>query len=123
MTEIHEHTAAAAGRLVAAGDLSPVDLVQAALDRIAAKDHLIDSFVLVCGPSARDAAVQAERDIRAGRRRGPLHGIPFALKDVYETKGGPDHRPVASTARSRAWSRQVRLRPGSRRPVAFCSAK
>lgn len=80
-------TAAAAGRLIAAGKLSPVDLVEAFLTRIEAVDGQVKSYLLVMADSARAAARQAEQEIAAGKWRGPLHGIPYAVKDNYFTKG------------------------------------
>ena len=88
-------TAAAAGRLIAAGKLSPVDLVEAFLTRIEAVDGQVKSYLLVMADSARAAARQAAQEIAAGKWRGPLHGIPYAVKDNYFTKGcGPAARPA-----------------------------
>jgi aspartyl-tRNA(Asn)/glutamyl-tRNA(Gln) amidotransferase subunit A len=67
--------------------LSPVDLMRATLDRIAAVDPKVGAFITVTGDSAMDTARAAEQDIRAGRYRGPLHGIPFGVKDTYYTRG------------------------------------
>ena len=57
------------------------------LDRIAAIDPQLNAFLLVTADQAMDQARVAEAEIMAGRRRGPMHGIPFALKDIYCTKG------------------------------------
>jgi aspartyl-tRNA(Asn)/glutamyl-tRNA(Gln) amidotransferase subunit A len=78
---------AEAGRLVRARELSPVELTQHCLDRIAAIDPSITSFVTVTPDLAMEQAIAAEADILAGRDRGPLHGVPIALKDLYATKG------------------------------------
>lgn len=67
--------------------LSPVALTQAFLDRIAAIDSRLSSYILVTGEAALTAARAAEAEIAAGRRLGPLHGIPLALKDIYSTAG------------------------------------
>jgi aspartyl-tRNA(Asn)/glutamyl-tRNA(Gln) amidotransferase subunit A len=88
-------TAAAASRALAAGRISAAALVEDSLARIAAHDHALNSFVLVLAEPARRAARAADRARRAGRARGPLHGVPFALKDIYETAG------VRTTAHSR----------------------
>ncbi len=72
---------------IAAGRLSPLELVEATLARIAAHDGRIHSFATVCADRARDAARRAEGEIHAGRIRGPLHGIPFATKDIYDSAG------------------------------------
>jgi aspartyl-tRNA(Asn)/glutamyl-tRNA(Gln) amidotransferase subunit A len=82
-------TIAEAGRAIAAGKLSPVALAEACLDRIAQSDGRLNSFILLTKDRALAQAQQAEVEIKAGRLRGPLHGIPFAHKDIYETAGLP----------------------------------
>jgi len=82
-------TIAEAGALIAKRELSPVELVQSRLARIERLDGKLNSFIRVLGGQALDAARFAEAEISAGRRRGPLHGIPIGLKDIYETKGVP----------------------------------
>src|SRR6185312_2984470 len=64
-------------------------------ERIAALDGRLNSFVLVDAEGARRAARQADAALKRGKRLGPLHGIPFALKDIYETAG------MRTTAQSR----------------------
>jgi len=64
-----------------------VDLMRATLDRIASLDPKIGAFITVTSESAMEAAHEADREIRAGRYRGPLHGIPFGAKDTYYTRG------------------------------------
>ncbi|HUK09430.1 MAG TPA: amidase [Stellaceae bacterium] len=86
MSERH-WTIAEASAALDRGDVSPVDLTELCLRRIAALDGTLHSYVLTLPDAARTAARAAEAEIRAGRRRGPLHGIPVALKDIYETKG------------------------------------
>lgn len=68
--------------------LSPVDLLDAYLDRIAALDGRFQAYVHL-SPTARQAAEAADRDIAAGGWRGPLHGIPIAVKDNYTTADMP----------------------------------
>ncbi|SAH82160.1 glutamyl-tRNA(Gln) amidotransferase subunit A [Bordetella ansorpii] len=80
-------TAGDAGRLMQARKLSPVELLDAFLSRIEAVDGRVKSYLLVTADAARDAARQAEADIMAGRWRGLLHGIPYAVKDNYYTRG------------------------------------
>ena len=87
MTELHHLSVTEAGRLIASRRLSPVELVDAVLARIAAVDAKINSYITVVAEPARAAARAAEADIMAGRWRGPLHGIPFAVKDNYYTAG------------------------------------
>lgn len=80
-------TLAEASRAIGAGSLSPVALTEQALDRIAALDPRLNAFIEVTAPRARAAAATAEAAIKAGRRIGPLHGIPYALKDIYDAAG------------------------------------
>ncbi|MBN8910365.1 MAG: amidase, partial [Rhodospirillales bacterium] len=67
--------------------ISPVELVQAYLDRIAVVNPQINGYITVLAESALAAARTAATEIAAGRYRGPLHGIPYSLKDNYYTKG------------------------------------
>ena len=80
---------AEAARQIAAKDLSPVDLVNACLSRIEIWDGRLRSYVLVRPDAALAEARRAADDIARDRGRGPLHGIPFGLKDVYGTAGIP----------------------------------
>ncbi len=68
-------------------DFSAVELTNVCLNRIEAIDGKLHSFITVTGDLARERARQADRELRAGMDRGPLHGIPIALKDLYLTKG------------------------------------
>ena len=68
-------------------DYSPVDLTEACLGRIEALDGKLHSFVTITAERARAQARQAEQEFAARKERGPLHGIPIALKDLYMTKG------------------------------------
>ena len=72
---------------IGAGRLSPVDIVDAALARIARPDRKLHAFVEVYDKEARLAAEAADKAIRSGHRIGPLHGIPIALKDLIEIEG------------------------------------
>src|SRR5262245_42009260 len=78
---------AEAGRLMASGDLTSLELTEAFLARIDAVDRKIASFVTLTAERARIAAKQADMEMSQGLNRGPLHGIPIALKDIYETDG------------------------------------
>jgi aspartyl-tRNA(Asn)/glutamyl-tRNA(Gln) amidotransferase subunit A len=86
-TELFNLSASEAGRLLLQRKLSPVELVDAFLGRIEAVDARVKSYLLVTADRARDQAKAAEIDIGAGRWRGPLHGIPYAAKDNYYTRG------------------------------------
>src|SRR5262245_20216711 len=75
------------GRMIATKQISPVEVVRAHLDRIAALDPKLRAFITVCSDAALEAARAAEADLVAGRTLGPLHGVPWAPKDLYSTKG------------------------------------
>lgn len=78
-----------AARLLGAGEVSPVELTEAALDRIEELDEDLGAFVTVAPERARAAAREAQREIAAGDRRGALHGIPVAVKDLIAVEGLP----------------------------------
>ena len=82
-------TIADAARQIAARRLSPVELTQHLLDRIAAEDAALNSFILVTPERALSDARAAEARVMAGEARGPLDGIPIAHKDIYGTAGIP----------------------------------
>jgi aspartyl-tRNA(Asn)/glutamyl-tRNA(Gln) amidotransferase subunit A len=84
--------------------LSPVELVDAYLARIAGKDQKLHAFTEVFAHEARLAAQAAEAAIRAGHSVGPLHGIPIALKDLIEIEG------KVVTGGSEAWTQRVATR-------------
>ena len=69
--------------------VSPVELTRACLERIERVEPAVHAFVSVDAEGALRAAAAAEREIAAGRYRGPLHGIPIAIKDNYDTVGVP----------------------------------
>ena len=74
-------------KLVQNKEISPVEIIEAHLTRIDATEPVLNSFITLLADEARGAALQAEKDIQAGRYKGPLHGIPVALKDLYNTGG------------------------------------
>ena len=99
--------AAEAGRRIASGDLDPCTLLDAHLERAGAVEQRIHSFIHIAEPAARQAARFAADELAAGRRRSPLHGVPFAVKDNYDAVGMPatagsrlrlDHIPTADAA-------------------------
>jgi aspartyl-tRNA(Asn)/glutamyl-tRNA(Gln) amidotransferase subunit A len=75
------------GRMIATKQVSPVEVVRAHLDRIAAVDSKLRAFITVCAESALESARAAEADLMAGRVLGRLHGVPWAPKDLYSTRG------------------------------------
>lgn len=68
-------------------EVSPVEVTRAQLERIDALDPKLHAFVTVLPEAALDEARRAEADLAAGRYRGPLHGVPVAVKDLCATKG------------------------------------
>ncbi|MFD7662868.1 amidase [Streptomyces sp. NPDC059788] len=87
--EPHHLPLTEAARLIADRSLTPVELTRSVLDRIAAVDQKAGAYVTVTGEAALRSAAEAEREIAAGRRRGPLHGVPVALKDLIDVTGVP----------------------------------
>ena len=78
--------AEAAGR-IERREISPVELVEATLARIEALNPHLDAFVTLTAERSVEQARAAETEMQAGRYRGPLHGIPFGLKDIINTFG------------------------------------
>jgi aspartyl-tRNA(Asn)/glutamyl-tRNA(Gln) amidotransferase subunit A len=78
---------AGAASLIRRRELSPVEIVNATLERIATVDPALRSFITVTDEAARQAARVAEAEIGHGRYRGPLHGVPVGLKDLFATQG------------------------------------
>src|SRR6202035_980053 len=82
-------TIAELGRAYDQRELSPVEVTRALLDRVAAHDGKLNSFIRVTEDVALTEAKAAEAALMAGQRRGPMHGIPYGLKDIVETAGIP----------------------------------
>jgi aspartyl-tRNA(Asn)/glutamyl-tRNA(Gln) amidotransferase subunit A len=76
-----------ASALVKSGKVSPVELTQACLRRIEAHDRSVNAFITVTADSALAEARAAEAEVQRGGWRGPLHGIPIALKDMIDSAG------------------------------------
>ena len=74
-------------RMIATKAVSPVEVVRAHLDRIAALDGDLRAYITVCDDAAIEAARAAEAALMSGQPVGPLHGVPYALKDLYDTAG------------------------------------
>lgn len=72
---------------VAAKELSPVELTNAALERIVAVESTFNAFITVLSETAIETAQTAEAEILRGDYRGPLHGIPISVKDLFATRG------------------------------------
>ena len=86
-TEIHDLSIAELSGLLASRKLSPVELLDALIRRVEDCDAQTHAFITRTFDLARRQAREAEAEIAAGRYRGALHGIPFALKDIYDTRG------------------------------------
>jgi len=85
--DLHDLSIAELSRLIAARSLSPLELVEALIRRIEQLDGQTHAFITPTLELARRQAQEAETEIAGGRSRGPLHGIPFGLKDIYDTRG------------------------------------
>jgi aspartyl-tRNA(Asn)/glutamyl-tRNA(Gln) amidotransferase subunit A len=86
-TDLCYESAASLARRIAAKELSPVELVDAVLDRIERWEPHINAFITVAADEARQAARAAEHAVMTGRDLGPLHGVPFSVKDLLNTAG------------------------------------
>lgn len=87
MTDLRELTIAEAGRLIERRQVSPVELTEAYLEAIERLNPEINAYVTVTADRARSDAAKAADEIAGGYYRGPLHGIPIGLKDLYDTAG------------------------------------
>lgn len=96
MSDPTELTLAAAAAGVAAGELSPVELTTAYLERIDEWNPVLTAFVEVTADRALGDAATLAEDVAAGRLRGPLHGVPIALKDLVDTAGIPTRAGTAA---------------------------
>jgi aspartyl-tRNA(Asn)/glutamyl-tRNA(Gln) amidotransferase subunit A len=85
--ELHDLTLTEAAQLISLRNLSPVEYTEGLLARIEALDPQLNAFITRTPDLAMEAAHSAEAEIARGNWRGPLHGIPFALKDIYDTAG------------------------------------
>ncbi len=85
--EILDFDVATLGEKIHAKSLSPVEVTEAYLERIDARQESLLAYITVTADDARAAARKAETEIVAGNWRGPFHGIPIALKDLCNTKG------------------------------------
>jgi aspartyl-tRNA(Asn)/glutamyl-tRNA(Gln) amidotransferase subunit A len=87
--------------LLESGRTSSTEVTELCLARIAEHSGRLNAFITVLGDQARDAARRADSEMAAGRRRGPLHGVPLSLKDLIDLAGVP------TTAASRVLERHV----------------
>lgn len=87
MSELHYLDLTEAARLIRNKELSPVTYVEALLSRVEALEPKLNAFLGVTAEAALAAARQAEAEIARGEGKGPLHGIPFGLKDIIDVAG------------------------------------
>src|SRR5438876_6846308 len=85
-TDLHDLSIAELSGLIAARKLSPVELVDALIHRVEELDGQTRAFITPTFDLARRQAREAEAEIASGKYRGVLHGIPFGLKDIYDTR-------------------------------------
>ncbi len=90
---------------LSSGEITPSALVEQALERIAAVDPDVQAFLSVDADGARATAVVRGQELAAGTPRGPLHGIPFAVKDVIDVAGLPTR--AGSRARAGAGAEPI----------------
>jgi aspartyl-tRNA(Asn)/glutamyl-tRNA(Gln) amidotransferase subunit A len=88
-SEMHFSSIAALGAAYRNGSISPVEVVRGLLDRIAQLDPTLNSFITVLEAESLAQAETAARELKAGRDRGPLHGVPIAVKDLIDMAGVP----------------------------------
>ncbi len=100
-TDLHYLTIWEAGPLLKNRKLSPVELTRAFLARIDQLDKTLQAYITVLPERALSEARMAEAEILRGDYKGPLHGIPIALKDLYDTKG------IRTTASSRVMANRI----------------
>ena len=86
-TPLHFMTITEVAKRIASKQLSPVDVTTAMLERIEQLDNRLNSYATVTPEQAMAAAQAVEQEINAGTYRGPLHGVPVAVKDLFFTKG------------------------------------
>ena len=75
------------GRMLRDRDVSVVDIVGTMVERIEQLEPKISAFITVDGEGAIETARERDAELRRGQDRGPLHGIPMAVKDLYDTAG------------------------------------
>ena len=90
MTDLHELDISALAPLLQSRQVSPVEVTDAYLQRIERLDGTLNTFIRVMPEEARAAARSAEQEIGSGTYRGPLHGVPLGIKDLFDVAGVPN---------------------------------
>lgn len=86
---IHYKTISEISKMIKSREISCVELTQSILDRIAIVDKKLNSYITLLSQSAIDTAKILDAELEAGKYRGPLHGIPVAVKDLLYTSNAP----------------------------------
>ena len=92
---VDHQTISGLGQALKSGETTAEAVLERCLQRIAERNPVLNAFIRVCEDEAREQARQADREIAAGHYRGPLHGVPISLKDLFDLRG------TATTAASR----------------------
>ena len=112
---LHDLSIAEAGAALRAATVTSEQLTNHALARIAAQEPALHAFITVTAQTALASARTADAELRAGTDRGRMHGIPYALKDIYNTAGirTTCHSACANTSfrKPTAWWRKSWRRP------------
>ncbi len=85
--ELHYRSIVEAGKMLRSGETTSVALTEMSLERIGAIDDKLFAYGTVTADRALEQAAAADAELKAGKDRGPLHGIPIGLKDLYNTAG------------------------------------
>jgi aspartyl-tRNA(Asn)/glutamyl-tRNA(Gln) amidotransferase subunit A len=89
MPEVTDTTIGELGRKLRAKELRAVDVVEECLQRIHERNPGQNAFIMVMAEESRSQALEADRELAAGRDRGPLHGVPLSIKDLFDVRGTP----------------------------------
>lgn len=100
MNELFFSDIASLSQLIQTKKLSPVEITDGTLKRIEQIDPTVNAFIKVLAEDARKQAVKLEQEVMDGQVRGPLHGVPIAIKDILETKG---HETTAGSRVFESW--------------------
>jgi aspartyl-tRNA(Asn)/glutamyl-tRNA(Gln) amidotransferase subunit A len=112
-TSLHELTLSQAARVIRAREVSPVDLMQSLLDRAQTVDSHVQAWATLDAERALAAARTAEEQLVRGDSLGPLHGVPFGAKDIFDTADlvtGADFAPYSSRLPARDAEPVARLK-------------
>ena len=101
MKELHFRSASELGRMLRAREISSAELTEHFISRIEEHNPKINAVVATDFDGARAAAKEADEALAKGEDKGPLHGLPFTIKDAYEVKG------MVSTGGNPVWKDHV----------------